>query len=234
MKKTKILAMLAVLLVFSVSGMVMAAEDNDRPKRGRGQGGRGQGGPGMRQRGQGGPGGMMGAPGMGHPGMMGGGMGMFQRLGLSEEQRTQIAKIRAEAMRKMMADIKKILTDEQREKLEDAHKGEKGPKGKKDPADKKVATGKKDRGSDIYSKLDLSEEQSEAIAKIHKDARASMKDVKDKDARREMQKQVQKDISAILTDEQSEKLKELRKGQRKGGEGKGRGKGGRGRGKKKD
>ncbi len=245
MKKTNLLTMLAVLVVLGMSGLVMGAEDEGKPRRGRGQGGpggrqRGEGGPSAQQRGQGGPGMQrrgQGGPGMmGEHGMMGGGMGMFERLGLTEKQRKEIASIREEAMRKMMADIKKVLTDKQREQLEKAHEG------KLDPKDKKAAAAKASRGGDVYSKLDLSKKQSKAIAKIRKEVRASMKDAETAEERRGIMQQMHEDIKEILTNEQSEKLAEFHKqrkgGQRQRGEGRGdregrgrEGKGRRGRGK---
>lgn len=230
MKKTNLLAMLAVLVVLGMSGLVMGAEDNDKPKRGRGRGvagarQRGEGGPGAQRRGQGGPG-MMGGHGMmGGPGM-GVGFGMFERLGLSEKQRKKIASIREEAMRKMMADIKKILTDEQREQLEKAQAGKPGSRDKR-------GTG----GDDVYSKLDLSKEQSKAIAKIRKKVRSRMQKAETSEERRGMMQQMHEDIKDILTDEQAEKLAQIQKqrqgGKRQRGEGggnrEGRGKGGKGR-----
>ncbi|KKK82446.1 hypothetical protein LCGC14_2803310 [marine sediment metagenome] len=196
----------------------MGAEDNDKPKRGRGRGGadarqRGEGGPGAQRRGQGGPG-------------MGAGFGMFERLGLTEKQRNKIASIREEAMRKMMADIKKVLTDKQREQLEKAQAGKGGPKDKRGAG-----------GGDMYNKLDLSKKQSKAIAKIRKKVRARMQDAGTSEERRGMMQQMHEDIKDILTDEQAEKLAEFQKqrkgGQRQRGEGRGdregRGKGGKGR-----
>ena len=48
--------------------------------------------------------------------------GLLRRLGLNEEQQKKIAKIRAEAIKKLFKDVKAVLTKEQNTKLEDAQK----------------------------------------------------------------------------------------------------------------
>ncbi|MCK4958083.1 MAG: hypothetical protein KAT00_01755 [Planctomycetes bacterium] len=237
MKSNRLLAMLVVLAVLGMSGLVMAAEDGDKPARDRGQGGpgsrqRGEGGPGQQRRSQGGPGQYgRGGPGMmGEHGMMGGGMGMFERLGLTEKQRTKIDSIREKAMRKMMADIKKVLTDQQREQLEKASDGRVGPKGEKE------TDGRRPPGSgDVYSKLGLSKKQLGAMAEIRKDARTNMQEAETAEERRGIMQQMNESIKDILTDKQAEKLAQLQKqrqaSQRGGdrGDREARGKGRRGR-----
>ncbi len=48
--------------------------------------------------------------------------GLLRRLGLNEEQRKKIAKIRADAIKKLFKDVKAVLTKEQNTRLEEAQK----------------------------------------------------------------------------------------------------------------
>ena len=48
--------------------------------------------------------------------------GLLRRLGLNREQQQKIAKIRAEAIKKLFKDVKAVLTKEQNTKLEEAQK----------------------------------------------------------------------------------------------------------------
>lgn len=48
--------------------------------------------------------------------------GLIRRLGLNEEQRKKIAKIREDAIKKLYKDVKAVLTKEQNTKLEEAQK----------------------------------------------------------------------------------------------------------------
>ncbi len=148
---------------------------------------------------------------------MGSGMGTFERLGLTEKQRKKIVSIREEAMRKMMVDIKKVLTKEQLGKL---GKLEKAQEGKPGPKDERGTS-----GDDVYSELDLSKEQSKAIAKIRKKVRTRMQKAGTAEDRRRIMQQTQENIRKVLTDEQAEKLAQISKqrqgGQRQRGEGRG-------------
>ena len=48
--------------------------------------------------------------------------GLLRRLGLNKEQQTKIAKIRADAIKKLFKDVKAVLTEEQNTKLDEAQK----------------------------------------------------------------------------------------------------------------
>ena len=114
-------------------------------------------------------------------------------LDLTEDQKKNIAKLRKAAMEKIKAineqlrkDIAAELTDEQKEKLKERHK-------RHGPPD-----------------LGLTDEQKARGAKIRKAAMAKMKDA-DPEDRRAIMEQMRKDLGKLLTEEQREKLAEIRK-----------------------
>ena len=117
MKTKKTIALLAILVVLGASSIAISAEKGGRGSRD-GRGPRDGKGTQAGQQQQGGPGGIRRGerPEMGSGHMMG--FGGFEKLDLTKEQREVIAEIRREAMKKMMEDIKKVLTDEQAQKLE--------------------------------------------------------------------------------------------------------------------
>ena len=115
-------------------------------------------------------------------------------LDLTEEQKQNIAKLRKAAMEKIKAineqlrkDIEAELTDEQKKKLEELRK-------RRGPPD-----------------LGLTDEQKAQSAKIRKAAMAKMKDAETREERRAIMEQMRKDMDKLLTEEQSEKLAEIRK-----------------------
>jgi Spy/CpxP family protein refolding chaperone len=203
MKTGRIMTLLAVLVVFGASSIALAAgKDGRGPREGRGP--RDGRGPVAGQHQQGGPGGMQRGgmrPEMGSGHMMG--FGGFEKLDLTKEQREIIAEIRREAMKKMMADIKAVLTDEQ---LAELKKGQKGRDGKGAGA----GPGKGHGSSDMFSKLKLTEDQQTEIDAIRKAGREEMQDADGREGREAIMKDMHAEINAVLTDEQVEKLEKYR------------------------
>lgn len=149
-------------------------------------------------------------------------------LGLNETQKAKMAEIRKETAAKMKAaktpeerktimaaareKMEAVMTPEQLEKMKAARKGER-PHGK-------------------MPEIGLSDAQKTEIQGIRKKAMADAKEAKGEDRKAIMDK-MHKDIRALMTDEQIEKLKKAHGGERKKGEGKGReGKGREGKGRK--
>ena len=140
-------------------------------------------------------------------------------LGLTDEQKKEMARIRKEAMAKvkdakpeerkaifegMRAEIEKLLTKEQLEKFKKARQGGQHRRGMPD--------------------IGLSDDQKAQIETIRKKALAEAKGAKG-EARKGIIEQMKKDIHALLSEEQLEKLKKAHQDRPRRGEGKGRGRG---------
>ena len=161
----------------------------------------------------GGGNGFGGGPGYG-PGMM------FEELDLTDDQVDKIYKINMEYREKAWKDriehrkaIDKILTADQKKKLEDARKnrfndGKKGDRKKK---------GKKDRRNDrrgmgMGPALDLSDDQLEKIHKINMEyADKFHKNRKNSDELKKLRESRIKDIEKVLTKEQLDQVNKFRK-----------------------
>jgi Spy/CpxP family protein refolding chaperone len=134
------------------------------------------------------------------------------RKGVKEKLKDATGEERKAIMEQMKKDIAAILTEEQLEKLKKAH--HKG-------------------GGHKRPDIGLTDEQKEKIDAIRKAAREKSKDATAEE-RKAIREQARKDIGAILTDEQREKMKKAHQGKgkrphgRKGkdGDGKGRKRGG--------
>jgi len=142
-----------------------------------------------------------------------GGRGKRPDLGLTDEQKAKMAEIRKAAAAKMkdakpedrkgiMEDARKemeaILTPEQLEKFK-----------------KMRAGGRHGRGQ--MPDVGLTDEQKAKIAEIRKAAMAEARKAKPQE-RRTIVDKMHKDIRALLTEEQLDKLKKARQGGRRGGE----------------
>ena len=139
-------------------------------------------------------------------------------LGLTDEQKEKMAAIRKDAMAKMkdakpgerkaiheqmQKQIAELLTKEQLEKFKEFHQ-----------------RGRRGRG---MPDIGLSDDQKAQIAEIRKKAQAAAKDAEPKD-RKAIFEEMKKDIHALFTKEQLEKLKKARQdGPRDKGKGRGRG-----------
>ncbi|HPS58552.1 MAG TPA: hypothetical protein PK514_10650 [Spirochaetota bacterium] len=167
------------------------------------------------------------ARGMGGEGFCGGpgnGMGygpgmMFEDLNLTDEQSDKIHKVNMEYREKAWKDrnehrkaIEKILTPEQKKKLEDARKnrsrdwkkGDGKHNGKRDDKDY-------GRGMMMGPALDLTDDQIEKIHKINMDYEDKFyKNRKNADELKKLRESRDKDIEKIFTKEQIEQLKEFR------------------------
>jgi Spy/CpxP family protein refolding chaperone len=157
-----------------------------------------------------------------------GGRGGRPDLGLTDEQKEKMAAIHKDTRAKMKdakpeerkaimeaahKEIAKILTPEQLEKFKKHRHGGKPGHGK-------------------MPDIGLSDDQKAKIQDIRKKAMADAKDAKGEDKRAIIGK-MHKDIRALMTEEQIEKLKKAHKGgKRPGGKGRPEGKGPRGKGKR--
>ena len=139
-----------------------------------------------------------------------GGPGRMPDVGLTDAQKKEIEGIRKDAMakikdakpeqrreifKKMREAIDGVLTEEQREKMKKA-RGRGGPGGKRPD-------------------IGLTDDQKAKIEAIRKEARAAAKDAKGED-RKTIFEKMKKDIEALLTDEQREKMKKAHQGGRRG------------------
>lgn len=163
-----------------------------------------------------GPGGCGGAGGMGYgPGIM------YEDLNLTDEQADKIYKLDREFREKVWKDmpehrkaIDKILTPEQKKKLEDARKEH----------FKRMSEGGKHRGKKygnndgrgmmVGPALDLTDDQIEKIHKINMDyADKFHKNRKNADELKKLRDSRDKEIESVLTKEQLEQLKKIREKQ---------------------
>ena len=182
MKRHWIATFVTLLTLALLAGALIAAETKDRRKPGAKPDGRKQ------------------------AGRRPGGAGRMPDIGLTDEQKAAMAKIRKDAMAKikdakpeerkaifeeMRKQIEALLTAEQLEKLKQARQG-----------------GQRGRG---MPDIGLTDEQKTKIEKIRKEAMAAAKDAKP-EARKGILEQMRKDIHALLTDEQIEKLKKAQQG----------------------
>ena len=201
MKRQWITTLTAVVTLVLMTGSLVAKEARDRAK--------GRGGQDRAKRAPRGPGRGQKMP----------------DIGLTEDQKKEIAGIRKAGMakvkdakpeerREIMAQIRKdihaVFTKEQLEKLQKARgEGGQGRGGRPD--------------------LGLTDEQKEKMAAIRKETATKMKDAKPGD-RKAIMEESRKKFEALLTPEQLEKLKKARQGGRPGGDkrGEGRRRGGKG------
>lgn len=142
-------------------------------------------------------------------------LAMLRRLDLTAEQQAKVKEImaaarqaakdkeprgRAEALRDAMQKIEKdVLTAEQRQKLEKLTK----------EAPRRGAVG-------MFAGLDLTEQQQKKIREIQASLRQKLTAAEGREAKREVYQAMQKEIEAVLTPEQREKLQQRRKEMREG------------------
>lgn len=162
-------------------------------------------------------GGYCGGPGAGYGMGFGPGM-MYEDLNLTDEQLDKIHKLNMEYREKAWKErdthrkaIEKILTPEQKKKLEDAKKDRRNNwknEGKRKRMHDRYGDG---RGMMMGAALDLSDEQIEKIHKINMEyADKFYKNRKNTDELKKLRESRDKDIEKILTKEQLEQFRELR------------------------
>ena len=194
----KKLLFIAVVVV-GASALVLAGRAGGFGRRGFANG------PGQMHSGPGGFGqrGFANGPGRMHPGSGGGGQFgppcnlrdagappmMFGVLDLTDEQKEVIAQLVEDSREKLRADIEAVLTDEQVEKLQQLHD---------------------DGANRPFEGLDLTEEQEAAIADIRENARADAEAAETRQARQEIMQAAHDEVLSVLTEEQIEKLEQLR------------------------
>ena len=151
----------------------------------------------------------------------------FEGLDLTEEQEAAITEIREkaranaeaaetrEAKREIMQaaheEVLSVLTDEQIEKLEQFHARK--PWGRGGPGKGHMGIGPKGPFAghgDPLAALDLTEEQEAAIAEIRENARADAEAAETRQARQEIMQAAHDEVLSVLTEEQIEKLEQLR------------------------
>jgi len=114
---------------------------------------------------------------------------MLGMLDLTDEQKETITNLVEESRAKLRADIEAVLTDEQIGKLQQLRdENENRP----------------------FAGLDLTTEQKTVIAEIREKARADAEAAETREARREIMQAAYDEILTVLTDEQIEKLEQLR------------------------
>jgi len=148
---------------------------------------------------------------------MGPGM-MYEDLNLTDEQADKIHKLNMEYREKAWKDrvehrkaVEKILTAEQKKKLEDARKnrGREWKKGDKKRGKKYNRDNR--RGMMMGPELDLTDEQIEKILKINSEyADKFHKNRKNADELKKLRESRDREIEKILTKEQLEKVKDFR------------------------
>jgi Spy/CpxP family protein refolding chaperone len=136
---------------------------------------------------------------------------MLGRLDLTDEQKETITTLVEESRAKLHADIEAVLTDEQKEVLEQLRESEPwgpgrgywgiGPRGPFAGADGLPPA---------MEALDLSEEQETLIAEIREKARTDAAAAETWQARREIIQAAHDEILSVLTDEQKEQLEQWR------------------------
>jgi len=135
---------------------------------------------------------------------------MLRRLDLTAEQQAKVKEIMASAREAakgqegrargqaytdaMQKIVKDVLTAEQREKLETMR-----------------SQAPQRRAGGMFAGLDLTEEQQKKIRKIQASMREKISAAEGREARREAYQAMQKEIQAVLTPEQLEKLQQRRK-----------------------
>ena len=127
---------------------------------------------------------------------------MLGVLDLTDEQKEVIAKLVEDSREKLHADIKAVLTPEQIEKLQQM---------------------RDDGAIRGFAALDLTEEQKAAIEEIREKARTDAEAAETRQARREIMQAAHEEVLSVLTEEQIEKLEQLRAGKPRGRGGPGRG-----------
>ncbi len=128
---------------------------------------------------------------------------MLGELDLTDEQKEAITALVEESREKLRADIKAVLTPEQVEKLQKL---------------------REDDAAHKFAALDLTEEQQAVIAEIRENARTEAEAVETREARHEIMQAAHEEVLTVLTDEQIEKLEQLReeRPRGRGGHGPGR------------
>lgn len=136
---------------------------------------------------------------------------MLGMLDLTDEQKEAIAKLVEDYRAKLHADIEAVLTDEQKEQLEQLR--ESTPWG---PGRGYLGIGPRGpfAGADglppALEALDLTEEQETLIAEIREKARTDAAAAETREARREIMQAAHDEILSVLTDEQIEQLEQWR------------------------
>jgi Spy/CpxP family protein refolding chaperone len=160
----------------------------------------------------------------------------FDALDLTEEQQAAITEIREQARVDVEAaetrdarheiiqaaheEVLSVLTEEQIEKLEQLR--EERPYGRGGPGkgNIRIGPGRPVGGSDdlrpVFEELDLTEEQKTAIKEIHEQARADAESAETRQARQEIMQAAHEEVLSVLTDEQIEKLEQLREDRPRG------------------
>jgi Spy/CpxP family protein refolding chaperone len=136
---------------------------------------------------------------------------MLGMLDLTDEQKEAIAKLVEDSRAKLHADIKAVLTDEQLEKAEQLRESLPWGPGRGYPG---IGPRGLFAGADgippVLEALDLTEEQKTSIEQIREKARTDAATAETRQARREIMQAAHDEIMAVLTDEQIEKLEQLR------------------------
>lgn len=167
----------------------------------------------------------------------------FDALDLTEEQQAAIAEIREKAkadveaaetreakqeiMQAAHEEVLSVLTEEQKEKLEQLR--EERPHGRGGPGKGRIGVdprgpgGGPDGPPPLFEELDLTEEQKTAINDIHEQARADVEAAETREARQEIMQAAHDEVLSVLTDEQIEKLEQLREERPRGRGGRGPG-----------
>lgn len=139
---------------------------------------------------------------------------MLGMLDLTDEQKETITALVEESRAKLKADIEAVLTDEQIEKLEQLRENPLAGPGRPGRGFPGVGPRGSFGGPDdlppVLEVLDLTEEQQAAITEIHEKARVDAEAAETRQARREIMQAAHEEVLSILTEEQIEKLEELR------------------------
>ena len=168
----------------------------------------------------------------------------FEALDLTEEQKAAVEEIREKAKTDAEAaetrearqeirqaareEILSVLTEEQIAKLEQLR--EERPRGRGRPGKGRIGIGPRgpfggpDGPPPVFEELDLTEEQKAAIKEIHEQAKTDAEAAETRQARREIMQAAHEEVLSVLTEEQIEKLEQLREDRPwgRGGRGPGR------------
>jgi len=139
---------------------------------------------------------------------------MNEQLDLTPEQRQRIAQMVRQAMQRLMADIRQnVLTEEQRKKLAEL-RPERPARPEQPGQPGGPSTGRGRMFGGMFDQLGLSEEQQQKMAAIRDKYMEKMRTA-DRDQRRGIFEKMRDEMNAVLTEEQRQKMEELR--QRFGG-----------------
>jgi len=139
---------------------------------------------------------------------------MLGILDMTDEQKESVTKLVEESRAKLHADIEAVLTVEQIEKLEQLRESTPWGSGRAGRGYLGIGPRGPFGGPNVIppalETLDLAEEQKTAIEAIREKARTDAEAAETWQARREIMQAAHDEIMAVLTDEQVEKLKQLR------------------------